>query len=59
MPETTAITRREYRGYDMAEPSPPKTASPESGHEMVIHNKRAMLETSVKMEVFGIAERLA
>lgn len=59
MPETTAITRRDYRGFDVTEPAPPKTALPESGQDMVMHNKRAMLETSLKKEVFGIAERLA
>lgn len=59
MPETTAVTRRDYRGYDMTELPLPTPALPGFGHDMKIHNKRDTFETSLKKELFGIAERLA
>lgn len=59
MPETTAVTRRDYRGYDMTEPILSSTALPDSSQDAMLHNKRATLESSEKNEVLGIAERLA
>lgn len=60
MPETTAVTRRDYGGLDMAVPISPRTAASDSvqqdDQEMV---KRTSFEATALKQVLSIADQLS
>lgn len=60
MPVTTAVTRRELRGYDMVDSSQPLTEmGPLVGQHKHKYDKRNSLQTSAMDSIYTIAERLA
>lgn len=60
MPETTAVTRRDYGAYDVLQQNPPQTVVPDL-LEQDAHGptKRTSFEAHALKQVLSIAERLA